>query len=580
MPVITVDNLHYAYPPLVPGGAPIQVLRGVDLAVEQGEFLSLMGPTGAGKSTLCMALNGLVPQATGGVIGGRVVVLGQDTRRTPVADLAAHVGIVYQDPESQLFCHCVEAEVAFGAENLALDRREIAERVGWALGVVGMAGYGARAPTQLSGGQKQRVAIAASLAMLPQVLILDEPTASLDPAGQAEVFRVIEALCRERRMTIVMVSHDAEHIAQFSDRVAVLHEGCIARVDSPQRVFADADLLDGAGLSAPQVTEVARMLNRRHGTRHAFTRLDEAIEALRLRSDLDAAPTRPDASGLPEEPPATGAPCIEVHDLAFRYDGEVDALNGVDLEIAEGAYLAIVGQNGSGKTTLVKHLNGLLKPETGRVRIYGRETTGVSVSELARTVGYVFQNPDHQIFCPSTREEIAFGPRNLGLDREQVGARTDEALFAFGLTPYADVPPAVLGYGLRRKVAVAAVCAMRPRILILDEPTTGLDWRGARELMAMIASLHARGHTILLITHDMRLVAEYVPEMLVMHQGRVLARGPTHQVLGHDEALTRAQLVPPQITQLGRAVLAGDRQVVLTVPAFCEAYTRLGGGGG
>ena len=280
MAVVEVEQLHYAYPPLLPGAKPSEVLRGVDLLAEQGEFLSLMGPTGAGKTTLCLSMNGIVPQSTGGVIRGRVNVLGYDTRSTSVAELAAHVGIVYQDPESQLFCTTLEDEVAFGPENLGLDPQEIAERVTWALDVVGMSSYRMRSFMQLSGGQKQRVAIAASLAMLPEVLILDEPTAGLDPLGQLEVFSVIERLCRERRMTIIMVSQDAERIAQFSDRVAILWQGIIAAHDVPLRVFEDTKLLQQAGLAPPQVSELANVLNSSLGTRYHFILLDEAEREL------------------------------------------------------------------------------------------------------------------------------------------------------------------------------------------------------------------------------------------------------------------------------------------------------------
>ena len=280
MAVIEIEQLHFAYPPLLPGADPGEILRGVNLAVERGEFLSLMGPTGAGKTTLCLSINGIVPQSTGGVIRGRVNVLDYDTRSTPVAELAAHVGIVYQDPESQLFCATLEDEVAFGPENLGLAPQEIAERVAWALDVVGMSGYRMRSSTQLSGGQKQRVAIAASLAMLPEVLILDEPTAGLDPVGQFEVFSVIERLCRERRMTIIMVSQDAERIAEFSDRAAILWQGVIAAHDTPVRVFEDIRLLRQAGLAAPQVSEVAQALNRSYGTAHHFVLLAEAEREL------------------------------------------------------------------------------------------------------------------------------------------------------------------------------------------------------------------------------------------------------------------------------------------------------------
>ena len=263
-----------------PKATPIPVLRGIDLSIERGEFLAIMGPTGVGKSTLCMAMNGIVPRSTGGVIRGSVRVLGHDTRRVPVAELAMHVGIVYQDPESQLFSSTVEDEVAFGPQNLGIDAREIGERVAWALQVVDMSAYRSRMPAQLSGGQKQRVAIAASLAMLPEVLILDEPTAGLDPVGQYEVFSVIERLGRERNMTIVMVSQDAEHIAQFADRLALLWQGQIVRQDTPLHVFEDIELLREVGIASPQVTEVAAALNAQLGTRFHFIGLDEATSAL------------------------------------------------------------------------------------------------------------------------------------------------------------------------------------------------------------------------------------------------------------------------------------------------------------
>lgn len=268
----------------------------------------------------------------------------------------------------------------------------------------------------------------------------------------------------------------------------------------------------------------------------------------------------------------SAALCTE--NLYYRYE-DTPALNGINLQVADNAYLAIVGQNGSGKTTLVKHFNGLLKPDTGRVTVYGRDTTRASVGELARVVGYVFQNPDHQIFCSTTREEISFGPHNLGLDSDEVRERTNDALAAFNLQALAEVPPAVLGFGLRRKVSIAAVYAMRPRVFILDEPTAGLDRRSAGELLQRMEELHRQGHTLLLVSHDMRIVAEHAREMLVMHDGHVLAHGPTRKVLRQTEVLERAQIRPPQIMELGRRLAEwGLPDDALTVDEFCEAYAR------
>lgn len=278
--LISVRGLGFAYPALEPGAEAPWVLDRVDLDIERGEFLSIMGPTGAGKSTLCLALVGIVPQSTGGLIRGEVRVDGLDTKTEAVASLAGRVGVVFQDPETQLFNMNVEAEIAFGLENKGVAPEEMADRIDWAAHTVGIEGLLDRSPFELSGGQKQRVAIAAVLAMTPDVLVLDEPTASLDPRGKQEVFAVVRDLRRERGMTIVMVEQDAECIAEFSDRVAVLAQGRVLRIGSPHEVFACVNELEGLGLRVPQVMEVAERLNRRHGTTHRFTRLEEAALAL------------------------------------------------------------------------------------------------------------------------------------------------------------------------------------------------------------------------------------------------------------------------------------------------------------
>ena len=611
-PAIIVEGLRYRYPPSLPGREAEPVLCGVDLTVGRGEFLALMGPTGVGKTTLCLALNGIVPQSTGGVIGGRVAILGRDARRTPVPELARHVGIVYQDPESQLFSATVEAEVAFGPENLGLPPGEIAERVAWALDVVGMRRSRLRPPTRLSGGQKQRVAIAAALAMLPQVLILDEPTAALDPLGRLEVFRVIEQLRNDHSMAIVMVSQDPEHVAAFADRVAFMAEGRIMAEGAPGELFYEDVLIAQVGVAAPQLAELSVALRRRYGLGRRFMHLVEAEAA--LRADWEERQEPREEPSPPSPSPARGrggvprpvahsmiggegrlttradsiapnecqthsplAPlAVAAQGLIYRYDPELPALEGVDLEIADNAYLGIIGQNGSGKTTLVKHLNGLLRPTEGRVLVFGVDTRRASVGELARSVGYVFQNPDHQIFCATTREEIAFGPRNLGLGAELVRARVEDALAAFDLGPYADLPPAVLGYGLRRKVSIAAVYAMRPRLLVLDEPTAGLDRRSADELMRRVDAMHAQGHTIVLVSHDMQLVAAHCRHVLVMDEGRILTQGPPEIVFQQQALLERASLAPPPVTALAQRL--GDLGMpggALTVAAFCRAYGQL-----
>jgi len=575
---ISIRNLHYAYPPLTPGGAPIPVLRGVSLEVEKGEFVAIMGRTGAGKTTLCMALNGIIPNSIGGIFAGDVIVAGLNTREHPVPLLASRVGVVFQDADSQFFNTTVEDEVAFGPETLGLPVPEIEERIAWALDVVGMSNLRLRSPFQLSGGQKQRVAIAAVLAMRPDVLVLDEPTSGLDPVGKLEVFRAIETLRKHAHITTVLVEQEAEQIARFADRVAVLHEGRIAVADVPEKVFAQVELMREIGVSVPQVTELAVRLNARHSTHYLFVRLEDAWRALsRPLQQQVCAPSCPTyrravETGRKEQRRSI----IQVRDLWYRYTPEIVALRDISLDIEEGDFVAIIGQNGSGKTTLARHFNGLLKPCSGRVVVDGKDTRGLQVKELARIVGYVFQNPDHQIFCATTREEIAFGPRNLGLRGRELEERVEEALSRFGLLGYADAPPAVLGFGIRRKIGIASVYAMRPRVLVLDEPTAGLDWRSVMELMETIQALNGEGHTIVLITHDMRLVCEFAHRIIVLAEGRLLAYDETRAVFRDAQVLRAAHIEPPQITRLAiRLAHPCIPTDVLTVEEFCNAYRAI-----
>jgi energy-coupling factor transporter ATP-binding protein EcfA2 len=563
--IIAVEDLSYAYPVVEPGAEPVWVLNGVDLTVNTGEFVAIMGPTGGGKSTLCLALNGIVPHSTGGVMGGQVFIGGCNSKEQSVATLAQTVGLVFQKPETQLFSMTVEAEVAFGLETLGLPPAVMQQRIDWALDIVGMKGFRQRSPFEMSEGQKQRVAIAAILAMKPPVLVLDEPTANLDPVGKREVFAAVDMLRHQEGMTIIMVSHESEQIAAFAQRVVVLAGGKVVLDGPPPRVFMPTRQLKEIGLSVPQVSQLADCLNQRLGSEFAFTQLHEAYEGLR-----DAALV---VNGRPENEQASQAVQIEtaekfsIQNLSYSYAHQQHALYDVSLTIRRGEYVAILGQNGAGKTTLVKHLNGLLRPTRGRILLDQVDIADREVAELAHTVGYVFQNPDHMIFSPTVRQELAAGPRYLGLAEAEVAHRVERALDQFGLRPYAEQQPALLSFGLRRMVSVAAVVAMQTAVLILDEPTSGLDQRSTDELMAILRQLSQESRTILLITHDMGLVARTIPRTILMHQGQLLAHDSTRRIFQQTELLQKTQLESPQITQLGRQL--GLRDEVLGVTELC-----------
>ncbi len=544
------------------------VLRGVDLRVDRGEFVALMGRTGAGKTTLCLSFNGLVPQATGGVIRGRVLVQGRDTRRFPPASFARDVGMVFQDPESQLFQLTVEDEIAFGLENLGVPPDEIDRRIDWALSLVGMEGYRRRSPRRLSGGQMQRIAIAAALATRPALLVLDEPTTHLDPRGKSEVFHSLRHLRQILDCAVVMATQDVEWIVSETHRVAMLLEGRLAFVGGEGDGLDDlreAHWLYEYGI--PQVNRIVQVLLP-SSIGLSFASIPKVAEALR--------PARwhpPERGFLPANSPPDGPSVVKVEGLDFVYPNGVRALSGLSLDIKEGEYVALIGPNGAGKSTLARVIMGLLSPTQGRVLVCGQDTRSTPVSQLARLVGYAFQNPDHQIFSPTVREEIAFGPRNVGCTDAEVREIVDAMLARFHLEPLADIPPSILGYGLRRKVAVAAVAAVRPRVLILDEPTGGLDRVSANELLDFVDELHQQGTTIILITHDMTTVAERAHRCIVLVDGRLLFDDTPRQVFDRPDILKAASLMPPPVTRLAQALDAPPEiSPILTAEEFLQAW--------
>ncbi len=546
----------------------MQVLRGVHLHAGLGEFIALLGRVGVGKTTLCLSLNGLVPQATGGTIRGRVMVRGRDTRRLPPAALARDVGMVFQDPESQLFQLTVEDEIAFGLENLGVPADEIDRRIDWALSLVGMEGFRRRSPRRLSGGQMQRVAIAAALAPRPSLLVLDEPTAHLDPLGRAEVLAALNQLRNEMEATVIMATQDIEWVVQMADRIAVLHNGQLRLCHACELSACEVQLLCEAGVSAPQATRLVFRLSPPAQNTHPLPlTVPGAAQAL--------SPARWHPPAVPRHEPSapSGRPIIVMDNLSFVYPNGTRALSEVSLQIRESEYVALVGPNGAGKSTLARTMMGLLSPTAGRVWVNGQDTRTTPIPVLARSVGYAFQNPDHQIFAPTVREELAFGPRNVGWAPDDIEATVSEMLARFQLGHLAEVPPAVLGYGLRRKVAVAAVAASRPAVLILDEPTGGLDWASANELLDFLDELNRQGTTIILITHDMTIVAERARRCVVLVDGRVVFDGTPRQLFVRPEVLTPAGLLPPPITRLADALgVPPELTPILSIDEFLQAW--------
>ncbi|MEU5551907.1 MULTISPECIES: ABC transporter ATP-binding protein [unclassified Micromonospora] len=517
-------------------------LTGVDLRLPPQQFTALLGAAGAGKSTLAMALTGLIPRSVRGRREGTVHLDGRDLAELAAAEVAQHIGIVFQDFESQLFATSVTLELAFGLENLAVETTEMRQRVEDYLRLLRLTELRDREPATLSGGQKQRLALAAALALEPEILILDEPTTDLDAASRVEVIRAAR-WWRGRPRTLVLVEHDTEAVlgppgGPGADRVVLLEAGQVA-VDGPaDTVLRDPALLRRHGVRPPQVADVCDRL----GLPEIALTVAEAVPLIgSLRPS--AGPAR--ARGAP------GPAVVSARHLDHEYpDGRAQALRDVSVDIHEGQFTAIMGRNGSGKTTLAKVLSGLLVPDAGQVDVLGRDLRGLPRADLARHVGYVFQNPDHQLFSATVADEIAFGPRNFGLPDDEVRDRVDAALADVGLTELRRTDPFLLRKGDRQRLAVAAVLAMSPRVIVLDEPTTGLDERQQQAVMRLLRRLNRADLTVVMVTHHANLVAEYADRLVVMTDGRIVLDGPPEVVFRRRDVLAAASVLPPPVVDL------------------------------
>jgi len=532
-------------------GSDRPALSQVRFELRPGEMVGIMGASGAGKSTLAKCLNRIVPRFEDGSFGGVVRIGGRALDGERVCDVASMVGMVFQDFEAQLFSTNVAHEVAFAMEQIGMPREEIAARIGPALEAVGLAGFDDRDPTSLSGGEKQRLAIASVLALRPGVVVLDEPTSDLDPEGKAEVFALIRQM-RAQGLSLIVIEHEAEELRNC-DRIVLLREGEIIADGRPAEVMIQRKLLEECGVHPPDINRVMNLLGI---DRHAGS-VDEAEAIIRARfPHLPAAQEGTEAiadpASLPRATIEHQPPLLRVDHLSFAYPFGPRVLDDVCLGIAAGEFIAIIGQNGSGKTTLAKHLVGLLAADDGKIIIGGRDRSTLHPAETAQEVGYVFQNPDHQIFAATVADEVAFGPRNFGLDDAEIARRSEEVLSAVNLTAERDRDPFLLSKGERQRLAVASVLALRPRLLILDEPTTGLDYREQRRMMGLISELNRSGIAIVMITHTPWLIAEYARRVVLMRKGSVMFDGGVREFFAHDEALANSSFRPPEATILGR----------------------------
>ena len=533
-------------------------LENINLSFEKGTTVAILGPAGAGKTTLVKALIGIVPHIDPGYLEGDLHVGDLNTRDHSVPELARHVSLVLENPDVQIFSLTVKDDIAFGPANLGMSPDEIWKRVAYAMQETQLVGLDDRNPNNLSGGQQQSLAIASALAMKPRVLAMDEPMAMMDPVGKERVMSIVEQITRGDTQATTIITEsgaDIEALAGKVDRVVALHQGQVV-LDGPAREALADPVLERIGVGRPQVTDLFLKLQNA-GVRLPYipADLDDAVETLGhllAEAGVKQIDLPPDYSRPPDR--SFGKPIVQVQNLHHTYRPDVQALRGVDLTIRDGEMVGVIGQNGSGKTTMARHLVGLLKP-TNRdavVQVMDRNVTKMRFRQIIKMINYVFQNPDDQIFADTVWEEIAFAPEMMGFSKEEIKQVVEEALETFNLKGHEKRYTMALPKDLKTYLAIASVFPLKPQILLIDEPTTGLDTKGEKIMMRSLETLRDAGRTIVIITHNMKTVAQHCDRAIVMVEGKILLEGTPRKLFAQPERLLEAEIRPPQITQLGQ----------------------------
>lgn len=556
--IIQLNDVSFSYA----GEKDARALDHVSLDIAPGEFVGVLGPSGAGKSTLAAALSGAIPHHFRGQLFGAVIVDGQDTCDVTLTDVSRVVGSVNQDIDAQMVASVVEDELLFGLENFGVPHGEIESRLTTSLEAVGIPELREREIATLSGGQKQKVAIAAMLALRPRVLVLDEPTAALDPASTTMVFETLRALNEREGITVVVIEQKVATLSEYCGRILVLDQGRLAFDGTPREVFSHGAELRAMGVDSPRVARVSNSLAQ-HGLIAPGEPCLTVAEAKRLVAGLvggvaSASPRgeknpAPEPSSRPRA--AQGEPVVSFRSVGFTYPSTGAEVRDLTFDVYPGEVVGVIGQNGAGKTTLTKLLNGILHPDSGEVRVAGLDTRETPTSRLAAHVSTLFQNPDRQICKDTVLDEVAFGLELTGVEGREARRRASTVIEHFGLP--AGEAPFSLSRGQRQMVALASVVVMEPDVVLLDEPTSGLDYRECMTVMETVAEMAERGCAVAMVCHDMEVVSDFAERVIVMARGEIVGRGTAAEVFSDAALMARAGVEPPQVVALS-AALAED----------------------
>ena len=569
--IIEVKDVTFAY-----SGAQRHALERISLAVAEGEFVGVIGPSGAGKSTLAGVMSGAVPHHFAGELYGACLVDGKDTCEVTLTDVSRLVGSVLQDIDAQFVASNVRDELLFGLENFGVTHDEIPAHMQQALETVGIEDLRDREIATLSGGQKQKVAIAAILALRPRVLVLDEPTAALDPASSTLVFETLREVNQSAGITVVVIEQKVALLSEYCSRVVVLDQGELVFDDTPRKVFSHGERLREIGVDSPRVARVSNSLAAAglcelgepalsvdeaaalvarivgEGVRGAVVEGACAVPAV-LSSPCDSS-IDGDSVVAASSSARTGESVVRFEGVSYSYPGGGASVRALDFKVLPGEIVGIVGQNGAGKTTLTKLLNGLLKPAEGNVVVAGLNTREVPTSRIACHVSTLFQNPDRQICKDTVLDEVAFGLLLQGVSSNEASARAKATCERFGLP--LDEAPFSLSRGQRQMVALASVVVGELQVIVLDEPTSGLDYRECMTVMETVRDMAAAGSAVVMVCHDMEVVSDFADRLVVMANGEILGRGTCADVFANADLMQRAFVEPPQAIALAKKLAA------------------------
>ena len=578
--IIYIEGLVFEYKT---DDGNIRALDSVNLSIKRGAFTSIIGRNGSGKSTLAKSINALLSPTEGCVLVG-----GYDTGKEEYLwEIRRMAGMVFQNPDNQLVSAVVEDDVAFGPENLGLPREEIKERIRISLEATGMIEHRKMAPHLLSGGQKQRVAIAGVVAMRPDIIIFDEPTAMLDPEGRGEVLEIATRLNNEG-ITVLLITHYMEETIN-SDRVIIMDHGKVCMDGTPQEVFIRVEDIKRLGLKLPFAVELSESLRAKGKIPPGAPILTEeelAEEILKEYRGRGVSGRAPDSDsdtggeGPPKKPVIVAEHLTHTYNKGLAY--ETTAVCDVSFEIYEGEYVAIIGHTGSGKSTLIQHMNGLLKPTEGSITVGGVDVSGKnsSVAGVRKKIGMIFQYPEYQLFEETVYKDIAFGPKNLGVPEEEIDIRVKEAMALVNLDflKFSQRSPFELSGGQKRMAAIAGVLAMRPEVLVLDEPTAGLDPKSHEETLALIEGIREKtGSTIVIVSHNMDDVARLANRIFVMSNGKIVRSGPPEEVYDDEEFLKSISMGVPRAASFARRLSKSGLTMPKNILLFSDLVEALAG---